>query len=171
MKLLTLEEIEKMAGSTFTYGDAGIGMQELFDTARAYWELKNEPATRHSTSIQYIGQLRQWLNECRITDPSKMVDNKDIMEWLGIPVPEGYRTDKEVISEALGIKEDKPHAIGKSGGSSTTGMEVIYKGTVEDKPHAPTIRAIVEALKESWDYDEERYQLGDAIQLLKNHIE
>lgn len=118
-KLLTLEDIEKM--------DAGLeefitdhpsvneinvrlsAIKKALATARAYWELKNDPKTAQETSYHYIGMLRQWLNECRITDPSKMVDNKDIMEWLGIPVPAGYRTDREVISEALGVKDDKPH--------------------------------------------------------------
>jgi len=30
-----------------------------------------------------IGFLRQWLNEDRITEPSKMVTNEDIISWLG----------------------------------------------------------------------------------------
>ncbi len=29
-----------------------------------------------------IGMMRQWLNEERITDPKKMVDNKDLEYWL-----------------------------------------------------------------------------------------
>lgn len=29
-----------------------------------------------------IGALRQWLNEDRITDPSKMVTNEEILSWL-----------------------------------------------------------------------------------------
>ena len=155
-KLLTLEEIEELRiVNSLTDADARADldslMARLLTTARAYWELK-EPSTLHSTSIQYIGQLRQWLNECRITDPSKMVDNKDIMEWLGIPVPEGYRTDKEVISEALGIKEAKPHA--------------------------PTIKAIVEALEAGREFEvkpdgDDRivFNSYEAIKSLEKHLE
>ena len=32
--------------------------------------------------LKNIGLLRQWLNEERITEPKKMVDNKDIEYWL-----------------------------------------------------------------------------------------
>lgn len=31
-----------------------------------------------------IGMLRQWLNEDRITDVNKMVDNEQIEKWLGL---------------------------------------------------------------------------------------
>ena len=29
-----------------------------------------------------VGQLRQWLNEDRITDPDRMVTNEQILTWL-----------------------------------------------------------------------------------------
>lgn len=32
--------------------------------------------------IKKIGLLRQWLNEDRITEPKKMITNKDIKDWL-----------------------------------------------------------------------------------------
>lgn len=31
-----------------------------------------------------IGMLRQWLNEDRIDDPKKMVNNEDIEHWLDL---------------------------------------------------------------------------------------
>lgn len=31
-----------------------------------------------------VGMLRQWLNEDRIDDTNKMVDNEDIEHWLDI---------------------------------------------------------------------------------------
>lgn len=155
-KLLTLEEIERYEKEVknienFVEEKEYNKLIAAIATARAYWEKKNDPKTAQETSYYYIGQLRQWLNECRITDPSKMVDNKDIMEWLGIPVPAGYRTDKEVISEALGINEDKPHPA--------------------------TIRAIVEALKEGTEFElkdgNNRFVFSsyDAIKSLEKHLE
>ena len=147
MKLLTLEEIEELERINDWRDIPSYEEQrQLLSTARAYWELKNDPKTAQETSYHYIGQLRQWLNECRITDPSKMVDNKDIMEWLGIHVPEGYRTDKDVISEALGIKEDKPHA--------------------------RTIEAVIEAFKAGMTSDVEFYfEANEAIKSLEKHRE
>lgn len=155
MKLLTLEEIERLGEYPYVslFRDMGKATAvRLIATARAYWEKKNDPKTAQETSYHYINQLRQWLNECRITDPNKMVDNKDIMEWLGIPVPEGYRTDKEVISEALGIKEDKPHSA--------------------------TIRAIVEALEAGREFadlgngrDAIVFNSYEAIKSLEKHLE
>lgn len=29
-----------------------------------------------------VGMLRQWLNEDVITDPSKLVENEDLLSWL-----------------------------------------------------------------------------------------
>ncbi len=31
---------------------------------------------------QRVGMLRQWLNEDVITDPSKLVENEDLLKWL-----------------------------------------------------------------------------------------
>ena len=148
-KLLTLEEIEElreplMNGMDITWDST----MRLLATARAYWEMKNDPKTAQETSYHYIGMLRQWLNECRITDSSKMVDNKDIMDWLGIPVPANYRTDREVISEALGVKDDKPHL--------------------------PTLKVIVEAMKANLGLatDGEQYFFAqEFIQSLEKHLE
>lgn len=36
-----------------------------------------------------IGFLRQWLNEDRITDPNKIVDNEQIAVWILSNVPTG----------------------------------------------------------------------------------
>lgn len=152
-KLLTLEEIEELRiVNSLTDADARADldslMARLLATARAYWEMKNDPKTAQETSYHYIGMLRQWLNECRITDSSKMVDNKDIMDWLGIPVPANYRTDREVISEALGVKDDKPHL--------------------------PTLKVIVEAMKANLGLatDGEQYFFAqEFIQSLEKHLE
>lgn len=46
------------------------------------------------TGGQHISNLRQWLNEDRITNPNKMVSNEDILYWL-----EGYK--QQVINEYL----------------------------------------------------------------------
>lgn len=155
MKLLSLEQIEWLERELTSTGAIKMEFpaetaKAILATARAYWELMNEPATRHSTSLQNIGHLRQWLNEDRITDPSKMVDNKDLCEWLDIPVPEGYRTDREVISEALGV---------------------------EEPPHLPTIKAIVEAMKAGREFEvkpngDDRivFNSYEAIQSLEKHL-
>lgn len=50
--------------------------------------------------IDKIGQMRQWLNEERITDPKKMVTNEEILFWLKEPIDEYI---KEIVGEE---KED-----------------------------------------------------------------
>ena len=70
-----------------------------------------------------IPMLRQWLNEDRKASP--LVHSHDIAQWLEVPMEfKGYMSiaDEQKIIDAV-----KP----------------------ADKPHAPTIRAIVEALKTS----------------------
>ena len=39
-------------------------------------------AARDDELRKNVGMMRQWLNEDRITDPKKMVDNKDLLHWL-----------------------------------------------------------------------------------------
>lgn len=52
-----------------------------------------------------IGQLRQWLNEDRITDPAKMVTNEELMVWLAPQPPKSLegkeRKLRDVIEEAF----------------------------------------------------------------------
>lgn len=45
------------------------------------WHLK-KMKERDEKLKQNIGMLRQWLNEDRITDISRMVTNEDILMWL-----------------------------------------------------------------------------------------
>lgn len=45
---------------------------------------KSKPVTKSEDFDVRIGMLRQWLNEDRITDTSKMVTNDDIKYWLGM---------------------------------------------------------------------------------------
>ena len=54
-------------------------LKELF--SQAIQAAKEEERTSHRVRV---GMLRQWLNEDRITDTSKMVTNEDIEYWLSI---------------------------------------------------------------------------------------
>jgi hypothetical protein len=73
-----------------------------------------------------IPMLRQWLNEDRKASP--LVHSHDIAQWLEVPMEfKGYMSiaDEQKIIDAV-----KP----------------------ADNPHLPTLKVIVEAMKESNDY-------------------
>lgn len=54
---------------------------------------------------QHFGCLRQWLNEDRITEPSKMVTNEDLKYWLEPIISHLATLEKraEKMTEALGL--------------------------------------------------------------------
>jgi len=115
-KLLTLEEIEKMEASVDSF-DAktkaffarkGVTLNALLATARAY---------RHTFDVlkNNIPRMRQWLNEDRITDVKRLVDNEDLSFWLlDMPLPDGESlpsgggftdAEKEKIVKFFGSKQ------------------------------------------------------------------
>lgn len=49
-------------------------------------KLKAQDKIARDRQARNIGMLRQWLNEDRITDPKKMVENEDIKHWLDLAV-------------------------------------------------------------------------------------
>jgi len=58
-----------------------------------YYMDSREQAVREE-ALKNVGMLRQWLNEDRITDHTKMVTNEDIIHWLTFS-----NTDKEFEKE------------------------------------------------------------------------
>ena len=59
------------------------GMREIIEQAlKEYGEFIRQQTLDNVESK--IGFLRQWLNEDRITDVNKMVDNEQIKYWLGL---------------------------------------------------------------------------------------
>jgi len=113
MKLLTLEEIDSIENSIefLTSEDVSLSRKNagaLLATARAY---------RHTFDIlkNNIPRMRQWLNEDRITDTKRLVDNEDLSFWLlDMPLPDGESlpsggglsaTEKEKIVKFLGSKQ------------------------------------------------------------------
>ena len=108
MKLLSLEEINDLEKTLETSGSSGLDLKSLVDTARAYQLtfdiLKNN-----------IPRMRQWLNEDRITDTKRLVDNEDLSFWLlDMPLPDGESlpsgggftdAEKEKIVKFFGSKQ------------------------------------------------------------------
>lgn len=64
----------------YRYSD-GVNVAER--TIKAITELIDQ-AQQEAIEKLKIGQLRQWLNEDRITDPKRMVSNEEIRFMLGI---------------------------------------------------------------------------------------
>ena len=62
--------------------------EEAYKTGRedeaieCYKDLIRTMREYKASLIKKIGLLRQWLNEDRITEPKKMITNKDIEDWL-----------------------------------------------------------------------------------------
>jgi len=62
--------------------------EEAYKTGRedeaieCYKDLEKTMKEYKASLIKKIGLLRQWLNEDRITEPKKMITNKDIEDWL-----------------------------------------------------------------------------------------
>lgn len=120
MKLLALEEIEDIQryAEYLEYPDCtpaityvkvlGSDYDGLIATARAYI---------HTFNIlkENIPRMRQWLNEDRITDVQRLVDNEDISFWLlNVPLPDGESLpsgggftpeEEEKIIKFLGSKQ------------------------------------------------------------------
>jgi hypothetical protein len=62
------------------YGKAVLDQKDVYNKSDAVTELFKK--CKSSITAQKIGMLRQWLNEDRITDYTKMVTNEEIMAWL-----------------------------------------------------------------------------------------
>ena len=52
------------------------------EAIECYKDLERTMKQYKASLIRQIGLLRQWLNEDRITEPKKMITNKDIKDWL-----------------------------------------------------------------------------------------
>ena len=52
------------------------------EAIECYKDLEKTMKEYKASLIKKIGLLRQWLNEDRITEPKKMITNKDIEDWL-----------------------------------------------------------------------------------------
>lgn len=123
-KLLTLEEIEELRiVNSLTDADARADLDSLMARLLATARAYLELMDKLKKNIP---MLRQWLNEDRKANP--LVHSHDIAQWLEVPMEfKGYMSnaDEQKIIDAV-----KP----------------------EDKPHLPTLKVIVEAMKESNDY-------------------
>lgn len=123
-KLLTLEEIEELRiVNSLTDADARADLDSLMARLLATARAYWELMDKLKKNIP---MLRQWLNEDRKASP--LVHSHDIAQWLEVPMEfKGYMSiaDEQKIIDAV-----KP----------------------EDKPHLPTLKVIVEAMKESNDY-------------------
>lgn len=121
-KLLTLEEIEEMQAGIDslreTYINVTESMQSIpkMDTLLATARAYCELMDKLKKNIP---MLRQWLNEDRKAKP--LVHSHDIAQWLEVPMEfKGYMSNADE-------------------------QKIIDAVKTADKPHAPTIRAIVEA--------------------------
>lgn len=90
MKSVPVEKWEKEFDERYIKGDFGdvnetgnvVPLKAIKDfISQAIQAAKEEERTSHRVRV---GILRQWLNEDRITDTSKMVTNEDIEYWLSI---------------------------------------------------------------------------------------
>ncbi len=82
IKIMTTNTIPELTRKLIDFWDrrdtAGFyELEEIVDEA-----IKNSLVLRDQELRERIGMLRQWLNEDRITDPKKMITNKDIEHWL-----------------------------------------------------------------------------------------
>lgn len=118
-KLLTLEEIEELRiVNSLTDAAARADLDSLMARLLATARAYLELMDKLKKNIP---MLRQWLNEDRKASP--LVHSHDIAQWLEVPMEfKGYMSiaDEQKIIDAV-----KP----------------------EDKPHLPTLKVIVEAMK------------------------
>lgn len=59
-----------------------IGIEEWINQGIKYGYSNHKNLTKDKEFLFKIGMLRQWLNEDRISDPSKMVSNEDLLKWF-----------------------------------------------------------------------------------------
>lgn len=76
------EKLQHILAACITHGfnDANSGISEPTTACQLFGEGKLEEIK----ALFNIDDLRQWLNENRITDPKKMVTNEEIEIMLGV---------------------------------------------------------------------------------------
>ena len=62
--------------------DLPIGIDEWIKQGIKYGYSNYQNLAKDKEFLFKIGMLRQWLNEDRISDPSKMVSNEDLLNWF-----------------------------------------------------------------------------------------
>ena len=74
-----LKSVEKLLKSQ---KDLPIGIDEWIKQGIKYGYSNYQNLAKDKEFLFKIGMLRQWLNEDRISDPSKMVSNEDLLKWF-----------------------------------------------------------------------------------------
>lgn len=80
-----------------------------------------------------IGMLRQWLNEDRITDPSRMVTNEDIHHWLDVGIK--THTAEQVQQGRLDEVEQLQYVDWESASPVGSGINELFDPCIETYIH------------------------------------